>query len=176
MDAWKAVVSDGGCQHLAAIRIFSVKTRYSRELSFSWISAGMLVIALQDSVIGKDFKPFWGCLLQSGWLLCWKQTRAKPRASPAGMWQTQLCPLDITEMWSQPKYQISWWNNLCFVFSGQPCYCLKRQCPELEVARSWGDSMRGRKVSYVLALFLYSSLDICCGQCQEMDMTQCHHS
>lgn len=116
MDAWKAVVSDGGCQHLAAMRIFSVKTRYSQELSFSWVSAGMLVIALQDSVIGKDFKPFWGCLLQSGRLLCWKQTRAKPRASPAGMWQTRLCPLDITEMWSQPKYQISWWKK--------PLFCL----------------------------------------------------
>lgn len=35
MDALKAVVSDGGCQLLAAIRIFSVKTHYSQELSFS---------------------------------------------------------------------------------------------------------------------------------------------
>lgn len=32
------------------------------------------------------------------------------------MWQTGLCPMDTTELWSQPKYQISWLNNLCFVF------------------------------------------------------------
>lgn len=76
----------------------------------------MLVIALQDSVIAKSFRPFWRCLLQSGQLLYWKQTRAKPRVSPAAMWQTGLCPMDTTELWSQPKYQISWLNNLCFVF------------------------------------------------------------
>lgn len=86
---------------LAACRLFSVKILYSKELSFSWVL--VLVIALQDWIIANPFNPFWGCLLQSEWLLSWEQTRANPRASPARIWQMGRCPSDRTEMWSQPS-------------------------------------------------------------------------
>lgn len=121
----------------------------------------MLVIALQDSVIAKACKAFWGCLLQLGWLLCWERTRANPRASPARM-QSFGSYSGVTEMWNWPKYHISWWNNLCFVFFGSP--------EEAVALDGDGERLRGGYEGQgrflVLALFPYSCLGICYGWCQ----------
>lgn len=176
MGAWKATESHGGYQHLAAVRIFSVKTHSSQEMSFSWVSAGVLVIALWDSVIAKSFRPFWRCLLQSGWLLCWKQTRAKCRASPAVMWQTGLCPLDTTELWSQPKYQISWLNNLCFVFFWAALLLPERAMPWAGGGKRLEGQYEGQEgflcACSVPILFPGHVLWLM----PEIDMTQCDHS
>lgn len=130
-------------------------------MSFSWVL-----------VIAKGFKPFWGCLFQSGWFLCGEQTRANPRASPAGMWQTGLCPSDITEMCSQPKYHISWWNNLCFVFSGQPWGGNALSWRWGETGRMVWGAGRFHGACSVPMLFPGHLL----WPVPETDMTQCHHS
>lgn len=107
----------------------------------------MLVIALQDSVIAKDFKPFWGCLLQSGRLLCWERPRAISRASPGNMWQTRTVPLGYNRdvgpaKWPKHQHQLVKQSLLCLFWAA-----LRREWPWAEGGERWGEGGKDRKFS-----------------------------